>query len=171
MADSTKKRREYGSGSISQRKDGTWTGRIFIGFSEEGKRQYKAVYGKTETEAKRKLNAFKKEFAKNDFVNIKKDTVGSFMMDWLNNTKVNTLKPKSFDRLEQTIKFQVIPYVGSLQLAAIDSSDVQRMVNELKRNGLSYSTIKKAYDAVNDCFRTAVIQRNVYLGGALQNRC
>lgn len=32
-----KQRRDYGSGSISQRKDGTWTARMVIGVNEKGK--------------------------------------------------------------------------------------------------------------------------------------
>lgn len=31
-----KQRRDYGSGSISQRKDGTWTARMIIGTNEAG---------------------------------------------------------------------------------------------------------------------------------------
>lgn len=34
-------RRENGTGSISQRKDGSWTGRIDIGFQSNGKRKVK----------------------------------------------------------------------------------------------------------------------------------
>ena len=48
-------KREYGTGSISQRKDGTWTGRVDIGTQSNGKRKIKAVYGKTESEVKKKL--------------------------------------------------------------------------------------------------------------------
>lgn len=77
------------------------------------------------------------------------------------------MKPKSFDRLEQTVLYQVIPLVGHIQLAAFQSSDVQTMLNTLKKNGFSYSTVKKAYDAVNECFRTGVIQKTVLFNPAL----
>ncbi len=52
-------------------------------------------------------------------------------------------------------------------MAAFQSSDVQTMLNTLKKNGLSYSTVKKAYDAVNECFRTGVIQKTVLFNPAL----
>ena len=48
-------RREKGNGTISQRKDGTWTGRMFLGYKTDGKQKIKAVYGKTEKEVKKKL--------------------------------------------------------------------------------------------------------------------
>ena len=36
-----KQRREYGSGSFSQRVDGTWTARMIIGLNENGKPRIK----------------------------------------------------------------------------------------------------------------------------------
>lgn len=166
MAES-KQRREYGSGSISQRADGTWTARMVIGVNEKGKPRIKALYGKTEREVKKKLKDFQKEFYKNDQSVVQRSTVESYMRTWLYENKQNLLKPKSFDRLEQTVLYQVIPHVGHIQLAAFQSNDVQVMLNTLKRNGLSYSTVKKAYDAVNECFRTGVIQKTVLFNPAL----
>lgn len=162
-----KARREYGSGSISQRKDGSWTARFSIGVNENGKPKIKALYGKTEKEVRRKLNDFKRDFYKNSAQSIKKSTVGQYMTTWLTENKRNKLKPKSYDRLEQTLKYQVLPKIGHLQVAAIQSGDIQRMVNSLKADGLSYSTVKKAYDAVNDCFRTGVTQKTVPFNPAL----
>jgi len=41
-----KKAREYGTGSVSQRKDGYWVGRITAGKKPDGKPDVKVVYGK-----------------------------------------------------------------------------------------------------------------------------
>ena len=156
-----KQRRDYGSGSISQRKDGTWTARMIIGTNEAGKPRIKAFYGKSEREVKKKMKEFEKELHKNDGTVVQKNTVETYMRNWLYSVKSNELKPKSFDRLEQTIVYQVIPHIGNLQIAAIQADDVQKMLNTLKAEGKSYSTIKKAYDAVNECFRTGMIKRTV----------
>lgn len=166
MAES-KQRRDYGSGSVSQRADGTWTARMVIGVNEKGRPRIKAFYGKTEREVKKKLKDFQKEFYKNDQTVVQRSTVESFMRTWLYENKQNELKPKSFDRLEQTILYQVIPKIGHIQLAAFQSTDVQTMLNALKKEGYSYSSVKKAYDAVNECFRTGVIQRTVVFNPAL----
>lgn len=165
MAD--KKRRDKGDGCISQRADGTWTARIRVGLTPEGKPKIKAFYGKSEREVKKRLKEFEKELHKNDMSVVQKGTVESYMLNWLRSVKSNELKPKSYDRLEQTLTYQVIPYIGHLQVAAIQPDDIQKMVNELKDKGLSYSTIKKAYDAVNDCFRNGVIKRTVIYNPAL----
>lgn len=127
MAD--KKRRDKGDGCVSQRTDGTWTARIRIGLTPEGKPKIKAFYGKTEREVKRKLKEFEKELHKNDGTIVQRNTVEAFMLNWLYSVKSNELKPKSFDRLEQTLTYQVIPYIGNLQVAAIQADDVQKMLN------------------------------------------
>lgn len=162
-----KQRREYGSGSISQRADGTWTARMIIGVNDKGNPRIKALYGKSEKEVRKKLKDFQKEFYKNDQSVVQRNTVENFLRTWLYENKQNTLKPKSFDRLEQTVLYQVIPHIGQIQLAAFQSSDVQTMLNTLKKKGLSYSSVKKAYDAVNECFRTGVIQKTVLFNPAL----
>ncbi len=140
---------------------------MVIGVNENGKPKIKALYGDTEREVKRKLKKFQIEFYKNDQSVVQRSTVESYMKRWLYNNKQNLLKPKSFDRLEQTVLYQVIPQVGHIQLAAFKSDDVQTMLNNLREAGLAYSTIKKAYDAVNDCFRTGVIQKTVMFNPAL----
>ena len=135
---------------------------MIVGTNEAGKPRIKAFYGKSEREVKKKMKEFEKELHKNDGTIVQKNTVESYMLNWLHSVKSNELKPKSFDRLGQTITYQIIPYIGNLQIAAIQADDVQRMLNDLKNDGKSYSTIKKAYDAVNECFRTGMIHQHFF---------
>ena len=162
-----KTRREYGSGSISQRKDGRWTGRVVIGLNENGNPKVKAVYGNSEAEVKKKLKALKADLAKNDYINVQRNTVGKYMTEWLTTKKRNELKATSYDRLEVTVNNQIIPFVGDIQLQAFSSNDVQTLLNTLMESGYSYSTIKKVYDAINECFRTGIIARTVAFNPAL----
>lgn len=148
-----KKRREKGDGSISQRKDGLWVGRYDAGKKPDGKRNIKVVYGKTDKECKKKLKDLKREIEKGEHYYIERSSVEAYMTDWLVNVKKNELKPKSYDRLEQTLKNNVFPHIGHIQLQAIQTTDVQNMINTLRDNGKSHSTIKKAYDAVNASFK------------------
>lgn len=154
-------RREYGSGSISQRKDGTWTARVVIGTNEANKPKIKALYGKTEREVKKKLKDFLLDYHKNGQIIVSKSSVENYMRNWLYNKKANELKGKSFDRLEQSVMYQVIPEIGLVQVTAIRADDIQLMLKHLKDKGLSWSSVKKAYDAVNECFRTGVEKRDL----------
>lgn len=154
-------RREKGTGGITQRKDGTWQGRFDAGTKADGGRAVKYVYAKSEAECKRKLRELIKEIHKTDYVEVQKGSVKDYMQNWLDNVKRNELKPKSFDRLEQTLTLYVYPYIGHLQLQALKSDDVQKMINDMRDAGYSHSTIKKSYEAVNACFKHGMVQKTV----------
>ncbi len=66
----------------------------------------------------------------------------NYIKKWLYDVKSNELKPSSFDRTEQIVSYQIIPYLGDISINKISSDDIQQMINQLK-NKYSYSTIKR----------------------------
>ena len=158
---------DNGAGSIVQQPDGRWVARLYLGRGPNGKGKVKALYGNSQAEVKRKLKSFKHDLAKYDDVNIQHGSVRAYMNDWLTTSQKIKLKPKSYDRLEVTLENQVYPYIGHIQLAVLKSSDIQRMINSLIDKGLSYSSIKKAYDAVHSCFAKGVLQKSVLFNPAV----
>lgn len=149
-----KRIRGYGNGTVYFRaSDQRWVGKYKIGTKPDGKPDVKVVYAKTEPECHRKLKDIIDESKKTEYVYVSKDTVASYMLLWLTTVKAVELKPKSYDRLEQTVNLHVNPYIGQLQLQSITSDDVQDMINKLTASGKSYSSIKKAYEAVSAAFK------------------
>ena len=53
------RRRANGEGSIRKRSDGSWEGRITIGYDPFGKQVMKSVYGRTQRDVKEKLERLK----------------------------------------------------------------------------------------------------------------
>ena len=157
-----KNKREHGQGTIYLRKDGRWYGAVQNGYNENGKPKMITVYGKTEAEAKRKLKEKIKLINSDGLIlqnnTIKNITVEEYCTNWLKNVKVNELKPSSYDRKELTLSNQVYPSIGMLQLSQLSIDDVQEMINQLKQKELSYSSIKKAYEAINECCKYAIIR-------------
>ncbi len=154
-------KREYGTGSISLRKDGKWQGRINLGTDINGKRKQKYFYGNTEKEVKKKLKDYFTSREKYNVNNIAKMTLEEFLIDWLENILVNTLKPKSYAIKEYIIKQQIVPRIGLLQINSIVAADIQQMINDMVDEDLSYSTIKKAFDTLNQRFKLAINQGQV----------
>lgn len=148
-------RRDKGEGSISQRKDGTWTGRLTIGKTKDGGQKIKAFYGKTENEVKKKMKQYTVDSIKNGYIDISKETVEQYMTNWLENTKRIELKPTSYDRLENTCKHHIFPEIGWLQIATVTPFDIQKLITQ-KSMTLSYSSVKKIYEAINAAFNLAV---------------
>ena len=153
MATATRKR-EFGNGSIYYvEREKVWIGAYTAGKKPNGKPDVRKVRGKTEAEARRKLNSLINELKNTEYVYVQKDVFAEYIRNWLTNVKRLELKERSYDRLEQTITKDVIPYLGQIQLAALTTDHVQQMISSLVDEGKSYSTIKKAYDAVNASFK------------------
>ena len=118
-----------GEGSISQRKDGTWTGRIFLGRDSNGKQKIKAFYGKNKSDVKQQLKAFKEASAKYKCNVAYKLTFAELLTYWLENVKRNELKASSYDRLEITINKHIIPLLGYYKIDKLTSADIQSFIN------------------------------------------
>jgi integrase len=91
-------------------------------------------------------------------------SVREYMDNWLYNTL--KLKGMSLDSKESTLKNQVYPFIGDLQIGNVTANDIDVMINTLIKKGYSHSTIKKAYDSVSACFNTGIDR-----GEILRNPC
>ena len=99
-----------------------------------------------------------------------KISVERFITTWLECFKKPDLKPRAYDSLESTIKTHIIPTLGKLQVGAITPEEIQGLLNNLQREGKSYSTIKKVYDAINACFKWGVVGRKYLSIRSLRSR-
>ena len=91
---------------------------------------------------------------------VKKVAVSEYLGKWMRDFKFNVLKPSSYDRNEKTIKYQIEPFIGDIPLDELKTDDVQGMINQLK-DDYAFSTIKKAYDCINECLKFAVKRRDL----------
>lgn len=156
-------RRSDGEGTApKQRKDGIWYRAIRI--EGTGKRKY--LYAKSKAELDKKYKELTKQIASGVYVETQKQTVEAYMMNWLTTYKRVELKPKSYDRLECTIKYQVIPHFKDKQFFEVGHNEIQKFINKLDEDNCSYSVIRKAYLALNACYKYAIMK-----GDILKNPC
>ena len=59
-------RRDNGTGTVYQRPNGSWVGRIYMGRGADGKPKYKCFSGKSQAEVKRKIKEFNQGGRKTD---------------------------------------------------------------------------------------------------------
>ena len=128
------------------------------GLGSDGKPRIKYFSGKTTAEVRRKIREYNKAGSQIDKKNV---TVKEYILDWLTVYKKDALKQSSYDRLENTVQHQIIPNIGMIPLQQLTSKDIQKLLNKLKKDGLSYSTIKKVYDCLNDVLRHAAIEDDI----------
>ena len=149
-----KKKMDYGEGSVYFVKNkGIWVGAYTAGIKPNGQPDKRTVRAKSEQECRRKLKALSDELRKTDYVYVQHDTFATYITQWLTTVKRMQLKERSYDRLEHTVTRDVIPYIGHIQLANVTTDDIQKMLADLKDAGRAYSSIKKAFEAVNASFK------------------
>jgi integrase len=155
MAD---KRRDRGDGSIFFRKsDSRWVGK----YIPSSNAKPIVIYGKTEAGVKKKLRELKKEVHKGDYAVVQRTSVQDYMNNWFYTIKVNELKPRTFDSMENVLNQHVYPYIGDIQMGSLIINDVQLMVNKLAEKKLAFDTIKKAYGYVNACSKLGIIKGDI----------
>ena len=168
-------KKKNGEGSIFQVSENKWVAKISLGTGANGKPVIKQFTGKTEAIVKKKLKDFRKseDFAERHMP--AQDTVQAYFTRWLQEYQYNKLKPASYDRLETTVRCHILPAVGGTKMDKLTRDDIQGLINRMYfRQGLSYSTVKKVYVALNACYKHALaddtVLRNPCLGIVLPSQ-
>lgn len=148
----------YGQGSMSIRQDGTIMYRKRIG----NPKKEKTVYADTPKEAMELMNRIEKDI-KNKIHISETATLSEKMNQWLINYKKPKLKKTSYNTLTKTVKSRIEDYdIGNMRLDSLDSDMLQKHINFLnEQENLSFSTIKKCYDALNDFFRHQTLNKKI----------
>lgn len=139
--------------------DDRWCCELTLGIDGlTGKKITKSLYGKTRSDVKAKRDDFLQEWNPKSYDN-NGCTLKAEMEKWLYKIKINKVKSSSFDRLEQTFKYQVSPgldYVGITKISDFDVYAAQAVLDYVKNQGYKYSTQKKTKDFLSDFFKFAV---------------
>lgn len=156
-----RKRRGNGEGSIFQRKDGYWCAKIQTGTNESGNAIIKTFYGKERKDVIAKLKEHNL-LSSQGYNNLENITLKEYMLTWLNKVKFTELKPLSFDRLESTINSHILPSIGHYEMNKLTAPLIQEeLINNMINKKMSYSSIKKAHDAINACMEYAAKNRKI----------
>ena len=122
-------RRGRGEGTVSERPDGTWTGQVTTGYTEDGRQKRKTVYGKSQADALAKLAEVKQRLASGTYSDTKL-TVKEYLKQWLEE-KERTLKPTTLEQYTSCIDRSIVPIIGSVKLDKLTPLQVQNLVNQI----------------------------------------
>ena len=126
MAAMPKARRQYGTGSITQRKDGTWLGRVDAGYTPSGNRRVKSVVRKTEAEAKSALRAVIRKIEAGEAGLNARTTVKQWCDEWLP-MQEKRVRPKAFTADKGAVNNWIVPNIGARKLADLTPADVRKV--------------------------------------------
>ena len=123
-------------------------------FDYGGKKHRKTWKANKQAEVKAKLTDFKKQLLLNGaHISPENQTFRQFAEEWVNAYLKPKVKPLSYQRKVSTLEHQVYPHIGSVPMEKLTHTHVQTMIDTLASSSLSYSTVKKAYEAVSGCLR------------------
>ena len=143
-----------GSHSVYKTKDGRWVAQIVIGKSENGKLKYKRFTSDKQYVVIEKMHEFEQGFIQ--IKNANKSYLSDFLTGYIFNVKKNVLKPSSFDREVRTGNL-INKYIGNYTFEQLSTQFIQtELINKLKDDNYSYSTIHKVYVLLNECLQYAV---------------
>lgn len=125
-----------------------------------------SVYGETLNEVNQKMKEEEAVTERQHKIGIKQQKTKLLqeeINDWLTLYKQEEVIERSYDRIESTYLTHIVGSgLGTTQMQAVTSDDIQRFLKELKNahNGeqLSYSSKKKVYDLLNGFFRFKYIK-------------
>lgn len=162
------RRRAKGEGSIYQRKDGRWVGKIPV-MTVNGKSTTRCVYGKTQRETLDKFNKMKRELSVNSrALDTNKQTVEQFFKEWSSDLAINYLRPTTLELYARVFKNHILPSIGNIPIQKLNTFDVQRMVNQVYRRTSSSRQAHVAKNGVasmlNSAHRLGLIINNPVRG-------
>lgn len=148
-----------GNGSIRQRPDGRWEGRISLGRDGSGKRVSKSFYGSSQKEVAEKIRAAAAQLDEGTFIAPNKMTVKSWMNTWLAEY-TGGIKENTLVSYRVQTEHNILPLLGAVKLSALQPHHIQKAVNALFKRPekpLSAKSIKNCYGVLHKALSQAVL--------------
>lgn len=143
---------------IRQRSNGKYEGRI--------KYEYKSysVYADTITETKKKMAELKYKLEHGVFVEKAKVSLSDWFEVWMKEYKKNRVKEGTYVNYQHYYNSTIKDRFGSKRISDIRGEHIQKLYNDLLKEGYALSSIKIVSAVLNGCFeqayRNGIIERN-----------
>ena len=121
------KKRKSGTGTVRQRGDGRWEGRVVIGYDDSGLPKTKNVLAKTKRECQEKLRQLTESMVGRNDRKVKPDMqFGDWLCHWYETHSKPTLRASTQNNYENVIHNHVLPEIGKIPLNKLSQNDLQQ---------------------------------------------
>ena len=151
-------RNAQGGGTIRQRPDGRWEGRVTLGRDPgTGKQVQKSIYGATQKEVRQKMQKILVEVDEGTYTTPTKISVKQWMETWISEY-TSDVKDSTRIRYKQDIANHIAPELGAVKLHALTPAAVQKFYNDLRRRDkpLSAKSVRNIHGVLHQALRQAV---------------
>jgi integrase len=160
------RRRQYGTGSVYQRRsDGRWIGKLQAGWTPTGTRRVVTVSAKTQAEAKRRLDAKRRDIATQGLTELgTRTTVKGWAETWLP-LHANRVRPKAYTTDAGNVARWIIPTIGHRRLVELTPGDIRALNKATRRpdppkypDGRSLYTARQVHWTLMGMLRAAILE-------------
>ena len=132
-------RRKKGKGTVRQRADGRWEGRIIVCYDDNNKPKYKSVFGKSKPETQEKLKALIEEQVivggKTPSKAKSEMKFGEWIDAWFRTYVQPAIRETTKECYSNYIYHHIIPSIGSTVLSELTQKTLQDFYGSLKEQG------------------------------------
>ena len=130
------RKRKAGDGTVRQRKDGRWEGRVVIGYDDNGYPKTKNVLAKTKKECVERLQKLKEDCSGRKPEKVQPEMAfGDWLTYWYENHSKPKIRPTTQETYESRIRLHIIPEIGSIPLNKLTQNDLQQFYGRIKKSG------------------------------------
>ena len=140
---------------LKKRVDGRYYAQIYLGRDENGKRQYKSVYGKTPAEVKEKETAIRLQLGRGLDVLSQRDSFVRWADDFLrlkNAAKITDRQKENYRHAVDVWKQELQDY----EIGQVRADDVERFLVNLQEGGFAARTISFYRSTIRQIMQRAV---------------
>lgn len=148
-------KRPNNDGSIGRYKDG-WRAQ----YTDPITHKQKALYGKTQQEVRRKLQAKLDEIRRGAYVPADRLTTGAWLDEWFNTFYRPTVKPSTAATTHGNIR-RLKESFGTVPLQQLTAVHIQRFIRQLQAEGRSPATIKRYMKVLSQALEQAIALRKL----------
>ncbi|NPV89211.1 MAG: site-specific integrase [Firmicutes bacterium] len=158
-------RRGPNEGTIYQRKDGRWEGKIFVRYDLDGRAKTISVYGKSRKEVQDKLRDLADAKRNNELIEPHKTTLGQWLDYWLENHAETRVSASTYELYYSLIRLHIKPILGYIKLLQLRPSDIQQFYTKKLKEGKASQTVRHMHTvlkgSLKQAARESMIPRNI----------
>jgi integrase len=141
-----------------------WCAMVDLGIVD-GMRKRRAIYGKTQRDVVEKLNEALRDHQRGSLPKPGRVTVEQWLKTWLTSIE-GGVRLRTLEHYRWIAETHIIPAIGRKQLAKLEPSDVEAMLNSKLRAGLSPRTVHHLRSVLRNALRMAERDRLVVRNAA-----
>ena len=138
-----------------KRADGRYCAQIYLGRGENGRKQYKSVYGKSPAELKEKETAIRAQLGRGLDVLSQRDSFTQWAEDWLHIKEAEHITDRQMENYRRAVALWEDELQG-FEVGQVRADDIERVLLDLAAQGYAQRTVSLYKSTMHQIMERAV---------------